>query len=98
MNKINKNKFIPLDKSWVIRMGVLDLIHGYKDINNFLANQGNLSGDLLALKRVLKIWNSDKSVDVGESGTLYRFLKFISWKLKLKLFCFCFWLYYRRGR
>ncbi len=83
MDNVNKNKFIPLDKSWIIRMGILDLIHGYKDINNFLANQDNLNDDLLALKRAVEIWDNDKPIDVGESGTLYRFLKFISWKLKL---------------
>ncbi|MDO8474198.1 MAG: hypothetical protein Q7S62_01525 [bacterium] len=77
-------KFIPLDKSWIIRMGVLDLIHGYSDIVLFLNTQTTLSDDLLALKRACNAWNTDSSIEVGESGTLYRFLQFASWKLNLK--------------
>ena len=76
-------KYIPLDKYWIIRMGVLDLINGYDDINNFLDKQSHLGDDLLALKRASKVWKTDKSIDVGESGTLYRFLQFASWKLCL---------------
>jgi len=85
MKKIIKipDEFIPLDKSWIIRMGVLDMIHGYKDIQNFLNEQSNLGDDLLALKRITKNWSSNKPLDVGESGTLYRLLKFVSWKLNL---------------
>jgi len=73
-------KFIPLDKSWIIRMGILDLINKYNDINKFLANQKNLGDDLIALKRVAEDWNSEKPLNVGESGTLYRFVRFILWK------------------
>lgn len=76
-------KYIPLDKSWIIRMGILDIVNGYNDIQTFLSTQENLGDDLLALKRVAKDWNSDKPIDVGESGTLYRYLKFASWKLNL---------------
>lgn len=85
MNKIANipEKYIPFDKSWIIRMGVLDIIHGYKDIQNFLDKQDNLGEDLLALKRVAENWNSNKPLDVGESGTLYRLLKFASWKFGL---------------
>ncbi|MDP2585396.1 MAG: hypothetical protein Q8P29_00790 [Candidatus Levybacteria bacterium] len=76
--------YIPLDKSWIIRMGVLDLLSGNKDrIKNFLNNQKNLGGDLLALKNVLEAWETKESVDVGESATLYRILQFASWKLNL---------------
>lgn len=64
-------------------MGVLDIINGYSDIQEFLDRENNLGGDLQALKRVSKVWNANKSVDVGESGTLYRFLQFASWKLGL---------------
>lgn len=77
------SKYIPLDKSWIIRMGILDLVHGYKDIEKFLNKQSHLGDDLLALKRVSKVWNTNKKVDVGESGTLLRLLKFVSWKLNL---------------
>jgi hypothetical protein len=76
-------KFIPLDKSWIIRMGVLDLVHGYRDINDFLKKQKDLGDDLLALKRAAEVWNTDEPIDVGESGTLYRILQFISWQLDL---------------
>src|SRR3989344_713925 len=81
--KLIKKGLIPLDKYWMIRMGVLDMLKGYKDINIFLSNQKNLGNDLLALRRISEIWNSQKPLDVGESGTLYRYLKFASWKLKL---------------
>lgn len=83
MNKFIKNNFIPLDKSWIIRMGILDIIHGKKDISIFLDKQKNLSDDLLALKRAADEWNKNKPINVGESGTLYRFLQFVSWKQKL---------------
>lgn len=76
-------KFIPLDKSWIIRMGVLDLIHDHNDIVLFLNTQDTLSDDLLALKRVCDVWDTDNPIEVGESGTLYRFLQFASWKLNL---------------
>ena len=76
-------RFLPLDKSWIIRMGLLDIIHAYKDIKAFLDKQTDLSDDLLALKRASEIWDSDEPVDVGESGTLYRLLQFASWKLNL---------------
>lgn len=77
--------YIPLDKSWIIRMGVLDLLDGNKDrIKKFLNNQKDLGGDLLALKGTLETWEIDESVDVGESATLYRILQFASWKLNLK--------------
>jgi len=72
--------YIPLDKSWIIRMGVLDLLNDYEDTIRFLEQQEVLSNDLQALRRTLIAWNSDKPLDVGESGTLYRFLKFTSWK------------------
>ena len=77
-------KFIPLDKSWIIRMGILDIINGRTEISTFLDQQNNLGDDLLALKRVAASWNSGDEVDVGESGTLYRLLRFATWKLKLQ--------------
>lgn len=76
-------KYIPLDKSWIIRMGILDIVHGYSDIQKFLSAQKNLGDDLLALQKAAKVWKTNKPVDVGESGTLYRLLKFASWKLDL---------------
>lgn len=79
---LNKN-LIPLDKSWIIRMGFLDLMNGYKDIHNFLKNQKNLNDDLVALKNICKAWDIKTEIHVGESGTLYRYFKFASWKLGL---------------
>ena len=76
-------KYIPLDKSWINRMGILDIVNGYDDIGVFLSTQENLGDDLLALKRAVEVWNTDEVIDVGESGTLYRLLKFASWKLNL---------------
>ena len=76
--------YIPLDKSWMIRMGVLDLVNGYRDSVNYLEqHQEELNGDLNSLYQALLQWDSEDSVNVGESGTLYRFLKFASWKLGL---------------
>ena len=30
--------------------------------------------------RIVNNWENDESLDVGESGTLYRFLRFVLWK------------------
>lgn len=76
-----EKKLIPLDKSWIIRMGVLDLLNGRRaDTIQFLEEQEQLSDDLEALHRAALVWDSDLPVDVGESATLYRFLQFTSWK------------------
>ena len=72
-------RYIPLDKSWIIRLGVLDLVNGYNDCIKFL-EKNELSEDLQALYRASIQWNSGGAIDVGESGTLYRFLKFAAWK------------------
>ncbi len=64
-------------------MGVLDIVNGYNDIEKFLEGRENLNDDLIALKRAAKSWRLDEPIDVGESGTLYRLLKFASWKLGL---------------
>ena len=71
-------KFIPLDKSSIIGMGLLDIINGYKDIETFLGQQKILSENLLALKRASELWRTNEPIDVGESGTLYRLLQFAS--------------------
>ncbi len=77
-------KYIPLDKSWIIRMGILDLIHGYEDIISFLDAQPVLSDDLSALRHACSVWRSHQPIRVWESGTLYRFLLFVSWRLQLQ--------------
>lgn len=82
-SQLIKGGYIPLDKSWIIRMGVLDLLNNYNDIFEFLkVRQNELSDDLQALHRALKSWKAgEQNIDVGESATLYRFLKFTSWVL-----------------
>ena len=75
--------YIPWFKSQIIRMGILDLISGYgrKDLADFLDSQKDLGGDLLALRRVAQVWeNPFEPLDVGESGTIYRFVRFYTWK------------------
>lgn len=72
---------IPLDKSWVIRMGFLDLMNGYDDTINLLKRSKGLSDDLKYLHRASVDWKGNGKIHVGESGTLFRFLQFASWKL-----------------
>lgn len=83
LNQEVEVKFIPLDKSWIIRMGVLDILNGYKDTIKFLKRTDNLNGDLISLLRASEEWDASEIIHVGESGTLYRFLRFASWKLNL---------------
>lgn len=73
--------FVPFDKSWIMRMGLLDIVHGRHHIREVLAGQEGWGDDLCALRRCANDWNSDRPLDVGESATLYRFLLFASWKL-----------------
>lgn len=74
---------IPLDKSWLMRVGTLDLIHGYDDIAEFLNREKYLSEDIHALKLAADAWPNKRSIYVGESATLFRFLSFISWQNSL---------------
>lgn len=64
-------------------MGVLDIIHGRTQIRLFLKSNKNLGTDLEALRFAVTDWDTKKLINVGESGTLYRFLQFASWKLRL---------------
>ena len=73
-------RYIPYDKSWMIRMGLLDMMHGYDDINRLLDDERHLGTDLQALNRATKQWREGDEIDVGESGTLYRFLQFTAWQ------------------
>ncbi len=63
-----------------MRMGILDLLHGSNTILEFISNHDNLSDDVVALGRAIEQWRSNESVDVGESGTLFRLLQFVAWK------------------
>ncbi len=84
MEDLIEQGYIPLDKSWIIRMGVLDLVDGYRDCIDYLTlNDKELGDDLRSLCLASNQWNNNKPVEVGESGTLYRFLKFASWKFGL---------------
>ena len=81
-DKLVQLGFIPLDKSWIIRMGILDLVNNRKDTICYLnQNYDKLGDDLKILYKALTEWDTQKQITVGESGTLYRFLKFASWKL-----------------
>ena len=83
--KLIEKGYVPLDKSWIIRMGVLDLIEGYRGCIKFLEEHYEcLSNDLISLYRASIQWSTNEPIDAGESGTLYRFLKFASWKLGKK--------------
>ena len=46
-----KSRLIPLDKSWITRMGILDLVDGCNDINIFLESQKGLGDDLTEIGR-----------------------------------------------
>ena len=89
MEDLIEKGYIPYDKSWIIRMGVLDLRSKYESHPEYLEdsldflrkNYDELGDDLKALEKALTAWEWDHYVPVGESGTLYRFLKFASWIL-----------------
>lgn len=72
--------YVPWDKSWLMRVGVLDTFRGFDNTAAFLDEQDNLSDDLIALEEASKAWPNNEPVPVRESGTLYRFLIFASWK------------------
>lgn len=76
-----KMGYIPLDKSWTMRMGVLDLIHGRDTAVKFIEGRlGAVNDDIKSLYVASVDWNCCNPVHVGESATLYRFLKFTAWK------------------
>lgn len=73
-------KLIPLDKAWMIRMGMLDLAAGQTGVRGYLEeHKAELGDDLHALLGILEQWGSGEPLDVGESGTLYRIVRFLSW-------------------
>ncbi len=79
--------FIPYHKSLIIRMGILDLINTHHSCHclDFLTNNlHNLPDDLIVLRNVLLKWESENEINIGESGTIYRFLKFYCWKKGIK--------------
>lgn len=80
------HKFIPIDKSWLTRVGVLDIIHGYTDIEEYVDHVHKASDDIVAIKNASIAWRKNLPINVGESATLYRLLRFAAWKLSLKKF------------
>lgn len=84
--KVKISSFIPLDKSWIIRMAILDFLNGYTDGLEFLKKEKDLGGDLMILPNVIEsLSKKSLAVDVGESGTIYRFVSFYIWKNKLPI-------------
>jgi hypothetical protein len=71
----------PWSKSWLIRLGLLDILHGRRQIEEFLASQPDLSDDLKALARVAQDWRTRHPLRVGESGTIYRYTMYAAEKL-----------------
>lgn len=85
MHQFMKNitKYVPLDKSWTIRCLVLDILNGYEDGYEILSGQ-NWSSDILHAMFAAKTWKTEEDIYVGESATLFRFLKFVAWKTNVK--------------
>ena len=79
MDVMKYKRYIPLEKSWIIRMGMLDIASEYEDINEVLKTQKFLNNDIIALQRVCDSWYGDGPINVGESGTLYRFVRYMLW-------------------
>lgn len=71
--------YIPLDKSWLMRLGFLDILAGRHGIDEFIQALPDASTDLRALARASRQWREGSDIEVGESGTLYRFLQFAAW-------------------
>ena len=73
--------YTPLGKSWMNRVGVLDLVHGKLDTVDFLEKQPRLGSDLMTLYTASVEWlNDKKEIHVKGSRTLLIFLKFANWK------------------
>lgn len=68
---VELGKYVPLDKSYVIRAAVLDLLDGRDDTRKYLAGLDLVSSDLQSVRRL-----ENRST---ESATLYRFMTFAGW-------------------
>lgn len=86
-NYLVEKGFIPLDKSWINRMALLDFVNGSGYSIRFLKLHYDELGDDLknTYRAYTELREGKKEVHVGESGTLYRFLKFLSFKKNLDL-------------
>lgn len=84
MQTARDDQLIPLDKSWVIRMCVQELLYGDRlRALRQLDSQVDLADDLVALREILRQWHTAPLIDVGESGTLLRIFTFINWEQQL---------------
>jgi hypothetical protein len=77
--------YTPLDKSYLITLGILDLLNNRREnIISFLdsQDQSTLGTDLKALRRIAEAWPErfTKALDPGESGRLYRTVKWHYWQ------------------
>lgn len=73
--------FIQADKAYTIRMAVQEELYGdhsyaVEQINRI----DNPPEDIIALGQVIGKWATNKEVDVGESGTVYRIFQYTAWK------------------
>ncbi len=81
-------RFVPLDKCWTLRLGVLDMLNGKSDqIAHEIASWANLRGqksiskDIRALLACARNWTDQSMpVQVADCRTLYCYLKYASWK------------------
>jgi hypothetical protein len=86
-----KREFLPLSKSWAIRMIFLDMLYGkktgHKVINYFRKQSKNdLSNDINAAMRCAENYLSGKNVyNVGNAGTVCRFIIYVMFGKKRKL-------------
>jgi hypothetical protein len=76
-------RYVPRDNGWPIRLGFLDVTRGYgsHDVVTYFKKQTDLSGDEKAALAVFSAWSGKGTFDVGESGTIYRLLRFYLWKM-----------------
>jgi hypothetical protein len=74
----NQIEFLPLDKSWYIRLCILSLQTDDDSVIKFL-NSKESCDDLKSTVNAVKNFHQ-QIIDVGESATLLRFLKFYCWK------------------
>lgn len=78
-----ERQLIPWDKSWLIRLGFLDIINYEPQIAEFLDSQEELGEDLWDLRVMDATWHDRKPAGPIESGTLFRDTKYAIWKFGL---------------
>lgn len=73
-------RLLPLDKSWLMRLGVIDLLLDCEPAVMLQDAHEGVGTDVQALIHAGEQWRDGTAIEVGESGTLYRFLQFAAWK------------------